>query len=160
MSLLNLQTDSGVIYVLTNKHTGQTYVGMARDVQARWNRHCYEALVLMKDTPLAKAIREYGPDNFTVTVEAFASLEHLREMEGFIAFEKKALVRQGGYTMRAQKVSFNTLFDVTVSEGSDYELSLDTLSPYADFVIEKLRSLVAIYDSTQGPERNAQIDTP
>lgn len=55
-----------VIYEVTNKLTGGTYVGLTRlTPQQRWTKHKYAAHSGV-DTYFYRAIRKYGADNFSV----------------------------------------------------------------------------------------------
>ena len=67
--------ETGVIYSLTCKMNGKSYIGRTNDfkpkngkhykhgVEGRWKEHISENC----KTPISKAILEYGPDNFIVT---------------------------------------------------------------------------------------------
>jgi group I intron endonuclease len=84
---------SGSIYKITCKPTNKIYVGQATDVKyrhekpynygpiGRWSDHISSAKRGKSNTPLAKAIREYGEDNFTVEILETDLLERLDELE-------------------------------------------------------------------------------
>ena len=58
----NTEGTSGV-YLITNKQTGDTYVGQSKNIEARWNEHKQLANI-----PLYKQINQYGIDNFEFTI--------------------------------------------------------------------------------------------
>lgn len=58
----------GCIYLLRNLKNGKGYVGMALDAEQRWVGHVRDAFVRRLDYPLYRAIRKYGPENFTAEV--------------------------------------------------------------------------------------------
>lgn len=67
----------GSIYVLTNNHTGEQYVGQTvKAVARRWYAHCIAAQ--KPKFPVAHSIAQYGRDAFSV-------------VEAFVAFDKEAL---------------------------------------------------------------------
>lgn len=55
-----------MIYIVTNKLTGDRYIGMTtRTLEDRWYHHC-KAAEYNKSSRFYNAIRKYGKDNFTV----------------------------------------------------------------------------------------------
>ena len=82
---------AGVIYQITCIPTGLLYVGQAKDYKTkngtpyhygatgRWNDHVSTAKT--RDTPLCRAIKEHGRNNFIITVLEEAPLEDLDERE-------------------------------------------------------------------------------
>ena len=57
------------IYKITNLINNKVYIGQsARGTQQRFKRHIQDAVSERLDTHLARAIRMYGPENFTVEV--------------------------------------------------------------------------------------------
>lgn len=64
---------AGSIYMLTNRATGDTYIGMTtQDVADRWREHTYRANGVNCRTWLHRAIRKYGAGAFSVTEIASA----------------------------------------------------------------------------------------
>lgn len=55
------------IYKITNKVNGMVYIGRTKCVYRRWREHCRCARIGKTDCKLYEAIREYSPENFTVT---------------------------------------------------------------------------------------------
>lgn len=57
------------IYKITNSINDKVYIGQsARGVEQRFHRHIQDAMSERLDTHFARAIRMYGPENFTVEV--------------------------------------------------------------------------------------------
>lgn len=88
-----------IVYLLTNTVNGKRYVGQTIGaLRDRWVKHVSTAR-LSTDTVIAKAIRKYGPESFTVSVLATAkTLEELNRIE----CEQIALlgtVVPGGYNL-------------------------------------------------------------
>lgn len=82
---------SGVIYKITCRTTGLSYIGQACEkkhrkgvpynygMTGRWSDHVSSAKT--RDTPLAQAIRQYGRDDFTLTELERGELGRLDELE-------------------------------------------------------------------------------
>ena len=82
---------AGVVYQITCIPTGLSYVGQAKNhktkngtpykygATGRWNDHVCAAKT--RDTPLCKAIKEHGRDNFQIQILEEAPLEELDERE-------------------------------------------------------------------------------
>ena len=58
----NLEGTSGV-YLITNKQTGDTYIGQSKNIEARWEEH-----KRLANIPLYKQINQYGIDNFEFSI--------------------------------------------------------------------------------------------
>jgi group I intron endonuclease len=57
-----------VVYVIECIPTGKKYVGKTiQTTHARWREYRTEARIGRKTTPIIQAIREHGPDAFTIT---------------------------------------------------------------------------------------------
>ena len=57
----------GYIYKITNKLNGKSYIGKTNDLEKRWRYHLY-ALERNGQTPLYRAMRKYGVENFEFSV--------------------------------------------------------------------------------------------
>ena len=96
---------SGSIYKITCKPTGLSYVGQTGDIKyrketpynygpkGRWSDHVSSAK--KSGTPLAKAIQEYGRDEFTVEVLESDVLERLDELEAKWIMQLNTVVPNG-----------------------------------------------------------------
>lgn len=84
------------VYKLTNKITGQFYVGSTFNLKSRMKYHRYN----FRNNPnkeLGKAIAEYGWDNFTVEVLEECTRDNVRERERFYIEKLNAVAE--GYNM-------------------------------------------------------------
>lgn len=74
---------TGSVYVLTSRESDKQYVGITtRSVHQRFLEHVNNAIKKNTDTPLCRAIRKYGSDNFIVeTLELCQSLDELKSSE-------------------------------------------------------------------------------
>lgn len=93
----------GFVYLVTNKVTGETYVGKTKhSIAQRWGQHRSDAAKRGSDIPLHRAIREYGGGAF-VSVEVFrASSEvELDKAEAAFVALHGSNVRGRGYNVRA-----------------------------------------------------------
>lgn len=70
------------IYMIKNKINGFSYIGQAKDIDRRWDRHKYDALHNV-DTYLYRAIRKYGISNFEFSIVEFCDVEELDAKEIF-----------------------------------------------------------------------------
>lgn len=77
----NIYGVSGV-YAITNKVTKERYIGSSNDILKRWYGHtepsCWKQ---HPNSPLYLDMQKYGVENFTFTIVALATEEHLREVE-------------------------------------------------------------------------------
>ena len=69
-----------VVYLITNKVNGHQYIGQTiRTLKERWSEHCKYT---NECSALARAIRKYGKENFTIEVVYIAfSIEELNKKE-------------------------------------------------------------------------------
>lgn len=59
----------GIIYKITNKINNKVYIGQTiRSLKTRWKHHIYDALNQKTNTRLARAIRKYGINNFSIEI--------------------------------------------------------------------------------------------
>lgn len=56
------------IYKITNKINGKSYIGQSVHIQKRWEQHISLSKNTDNDTPLYRAIRKYGVNNFDFSV--------------------------------------------------------------------------------------------
>lgn len=60
----------GYLYLITNKINGKQYVGKTYDtIESRWQDHISKSRS-NSNRPLCRAIRKYGPDNFSIEAVA------------------------------------------------------------------------------------------
>ena len=96
---------AGVIYQITCIPTGLCYVGQAKNFKVkdgkpykygangRWNDHVSTAKT--RDTPMCRAIKEHGKDNFNIQILEEAPLEELDEKEALWLTELNCLYPNG-----------------------------------------------------------------
>lgn len=71
----------GHIYVITNKATGEQYVGQtSRDIDIRFEEHCYDN---RSTSHIHNAIKKYGIQNFTIEELETVDLNQLDERERY-----------------------------------------------------------------------------
>jgi group I intron endonuclease len=92
-------TDSMILYVVTNNTTGFQYVGAtSRPLAVRWREHIRNAEA-GRGWALHDALRQYGPDAFSVAVVATAeSWDDLCQQETALIVRLGCLV-PGGYNI-------------------------------------------------------------
>lgn len=56
------------IYMITNKITGDRYIGKSSQLKSRLYKHAYKAITENSHLPMCVAIREHGVDNFITTI--------------------------------------------------------------------------------------------
>jgi group I intron endonuclease len=99
----------GAAYTLTNRETGDTYVGITtRNADARWKEHVYKANGRNCNTWLHRAIRKYGPKSFEVKEIASATSQtDLLALEIAIIKERQPTYNQshGGEGTTGRKFS-------------------------------------------------------
>lgn len=68
------------VYLIINEVNGKQYVGLAKDVVARWRVHLKHA---RNNAPshISRAIRKHGPENFSFRVLQFAPVQELPQLE-------------------------------------------------------------------------------
>lgn len=89
---------SMVVYKITNKINGKSYVGQTRNsIEKRWASHCYRGSLCLA---LKNAIDKYGRDNFTLEVIYKAcSLEELNKKEKYY-IELHGSMAPNGYNLK------------------------------------------------------------
>ena len=89
---------NGKIYLITNQVNGKQYVGMTTgDINYRFNQHINDAVSHRVDTDLARDIRTYGKESFSVSVLRSGIRTHLelKRIEGYYIAARGTLVPRG-----------------------------------------------------------------
>ena len=81
--------DTNIIYIITNRMNGKSYIGKtSKSLELRWKQHMWSSVRCDTNSLLHKAIRKYGGDKFTMSV-----LEEVSDKEGNQMEEKYILLR-------------------------------------------------------------------
>jgi group I intron endonuclease len=102
--VLALDERPGSVYIISCSLCEERYVGLTRTrIEQRWRTHLRAAIEVGIDTPLAKAIRRFGPENFTISaIEEGVEQAKLAERERYWISEMNTMepngfnVRPGG----------------------------------------------------------------
>lgn len=70
------------VYVITNKETGEQYVGSTTNLEARWPKHKYDAK-RGTSSPVHRAIRQYGEEAFSYEWLETCSKRKLERREAY-----------------------------------------------------------------------------
>lgn len=94
----------GKVYLLTCAANGKQYVGQTtQNLKYRFDQHFYSSRKTSssrRNTPLAKAIRKYGKDNFSISLLcSCSSQDELNLMEDLYIACLGTLVDNGGYNL-------------------------------------------------------------
>jgi group I intron endonuclease len=92
----------GAIYYIRCLVNGKGYVGQSVQHEVRWRVHINDALKGLVSTPLHRAIRKYGVENFTAEVLSVCKVFDLNRLETFYIKRKKTFVEHpdgGGYNL-------------------------------------------------------------
>ena len=118
------------IYKITNNINGMVYIGRTKCVYRRWREHCGFARRGKTDCKLYDAIREYGPENFTVTtIDHAVTKDEADEKEVFWIKYYNAVEegyntspggRNGGHRRRVKAVEDGLVFDTMVEAAKHY----------------------------------------
>lgn len=86
LSFFSLKDKAG-IYMITNKKTKKFYIGMSKDLKARfYNYLIKDRLIENKSSRIHKALLKYGYENFSISILEFIEspkLKLLNEREDF-----------------------------------------------------------------------------
>ena len=86
---------SGYIYKITCLPNGKIYIGQtAKTIEHRWKNHCGVALRHSDNAYLHKAIRKYGPENFTVEEVASYMAETKKELKVLLDEAEKKYIQE------------------------------------------------------------------
>jgi len=106
MSIRKRRNDRNhLIYLITCNVTDERYIGVTvmlkaakiKTLKQRWSGHVYKALVAGEKWTLPKAIRKYGPENFTI--EALDTVRGKKD-----AFAREAeLINEWGTELNTRK---------------------------------------------------------
>lgn len=114
----------GVIYRITHKETGKTYVGMTSQlIENRFNDHIFEAKSkkLLRQDSLHAAIRKYGPDAFEVLeIEKSDNLDILKERERYW-IERLGTNQPNGFNVSKGGEMCGSWGKPTVVDGMEFE---------------------------------------
>lgn len=106
------------IYKITNLVNNKMYIGQsARGVAERFHRHICDAMNGKLDTHFARAIRKYGPENFTVDViDTVDNQEELNQQEQYWIRAYDSIHHGYNETDAIYKSGGNTYMSKTESE--------------------------------------------
>ena len=106
------------VYKITNLVNNKIYIGQsARGVAQRFYRHICDAMNGKLDTHFARAIRKYGPENFTVDIiDSASNQEELNQKEQYWIREYDSIRHGYNETDAIYKSGGNTYMSKTESE--------------------------------------------
>lgn len=96
------------IYQITNLINNKIYIGKSKNIKERWAEHIRESLLEQQlwdsnyrnvQTPIHKAIRKYGKDNFKYDILEECSEEELNEKEIYWIKTKNSQDKNIGYNI-------------------------------------------------------------
>lgn len=88
------------IYKITNKITGQCYIGQSSKIEQRWTKHrntCTNPNYNEYKYPLYRAMRKYGIDNFSFEVLEECLIDELNEKEKYYITLYQSQITANGY---------------------------------------------------------------
>ena len=106
------------VYKITNLVNNKMYIGQStRGVAQRFYRHICDAMNGKLDTHFARAIRKYGPENFTVDIiDTASNQEELNQKEQYWIREYGSICHGYNETDAIYKSGGNTYMSKTESE--------------------------------------------
>lgn len=106
------------IYIITNNINGKVYIGQSKNIQQRWKAHRtrpFNSNAETYNTPLYRAIRKYGLNNFSFEILEECLVEELNKKEKYYIDKYNSNDLEHGYNL--------TNGGDTISE--NYKLSLE-----------------------------------
>ena len=88
------------IYKITNKINGKCYIGQSIHIERRWYEHktkAYQQTYELYNSPLSRAFRKYGIDNFLFEVVEQCTIEELDDKEIYWINYYESYLREKGY---------------------------------------------------------------
>ena len=120
-----------VIYKVTNNINGKVYIGRTKNtVEHRWKQHCHNAKSKHAHFKLQAAIREFGPENFSIVqIDCAATKEEADAKEVYWISHCNAVEegynispggRNGGHRKKVKAVEDGLVFDTIVEAAKHY----------------------------------------
>lgn len=109
LSFYSLKDKAG-IYMITNKKTKKFYIGMSKNLKARfYNYLIQERLIENKSSRIHKALLKYGYENFSVSILEFIespALKQLNKREDFYIniFKPQYNIRRSQFNLDLERV--------------------------------------------------------
>lgn len=89
------------IYKITNKLNNKIYIGKSKNIGYRWCVHkCPSTQESEFQSPIYKAMKKYGNDNFTIEILETCSIEELDEKERFYIELYRSQAKDIGYNIK------------------------------------------------------------
>lgn len=118
------------IYKVTNNINGKVYIGRTKNIDARWKNHCMTAKSGKYCYKLHKAIRKFGPENFTVEqIDCSATKEEADAKEVYWIEKYNSMEsgynsspggKAGGHRKKVMSVEDGLVFDTMVEAAKHY----------------------------------------
>ena len=87
-----------IIYRIKNLINGKSYVGLSTQYKRRWKSHLQAAFIFDGQSPLNKAMRKYGQNNFSFEIiNECESIEQMKQLETYFILIYQSHVSGWGY---------------------------------------------------------------